>query len=284
MIKFLKRLHINIFTLLLMAAGIGMVFRLANIITFESTSASAISSARAVGETAAVETSKENAPPLTPEQIKKSIEETAKTVNSDAKLPEEGADSIQPPSTGEKKDVPADTSSEARSFSASEIEVLQSLSKRRDELNKREQQLGAREALLRAAEQEVDKKVTELNTLKADIEKLLGQQQTMEDSRILSLVKIYEGMKPKEAATIFNTLDMDVLLAVISRMSERKSSPVLAAMDPNKARIVTIKLAEQRQLPATPKPSPVAPPALIPNEAPADEEAPEAAPAAPATP
>ena len=233
-----------------MAAGIGMVFRLANIITFESTSASTISSAGAVEEAAKVETSKENAPPLTPEQVKKSVEETAKIVNSDAKLPEEGAegkDSIQPPGANEKKDVPADTSSETRAFSASEIEVLQSLSKRRDELNKREQQLGAREALLKAAEQEVDKKVTELNGLKADIEKLLGQQQTMEDGRITSLVKIYEGMKPKEAATIFNTLDMDVLLAVISRMSERKSSPVLAAMDQNKARIVTIKLAEQRQ-------------------------------------
>jgi flagellar motility protein MotE (MotC chaperone) len=139
-------------------------------------------------------------------------------------------------------------------------------------LDKREQQLGAREALLKAAEQEVDKKVAELNTLKADIEKLLGQQQTMEETRIVSLVKIYEGMKPKEAATIFNTLDMDVLLAVISRMSERKSSPVLAAMDPNKARIVTIKLAEQRKLPSAPaqKPAPAAP---APQSAPAEEGA-----------
>ena len=71
----------------------------------------------------------------------------------------------------------------------------------------------------------------------------------MEEERLTSLVKIYENMKPKEAATIFNTLDLDVLLAVVGRMNERKTSPILAAMDPDKARIVTIKLAEQRKLP-----------------------------------
>lgn len=81
----------------------------------------------------------------------------------------------------------------------------------------------------------------------------------MEEDRITSLVKIYEGMKPKEAATIFNTLDMDVLLSVISRMSERKSSPVLAAMAPDKARLVTIRLAAQRKLPDMPKPTAITP-------------------------
>ena len=106
-------------------------------------------------------------------------------------------------------------------------------------------------ALLKAAEKEIDRKVEELKKLKTEIESLLGQQQKMEEARIVSLVKIYESMKPKEAAIIFNTLDMDVLLAVVGRMNERRLSPILASMDPEKARIVTIKLAEQRQLPGS---------------------------------
>ena len=65
-------------------------------------------------------------------------------------------------------------------------------------------------------------------------------------------MKIYEGMKAKDAANIFNTLDIDVLLAVMSRMSERKSAPVLAEMDPERARTVTILLAQQKQIPSIP--------------------------------
>ncbi len=137
-------------------------------------------------------------------------------------------------------------------FSASEVEILQSLSKRRDELDKREQQISQREALLKAAGVEVDRKIAELNKIRSELEDLLNKQKTAEDERINSLVKIYQNMKPKDAARIFDTLDMDVLLPVIGKMSDRAASPVLAAMDPDKARQVTIKLAEQRKLPTLP--------------------------------
>ena len=84
-------------------------------------------------------------------------------------------------------------------------------------------------------------------TIKNEIEALLKEQSAEEQSRINSLVKIYEGMKAKDAARIFNTLDMDVLIMVMSRMSERKSSPILAEMSPDRARTVTLLLAQQKQ-------------------------------------
>ena len=134
-------------------------------------------------------------------------------------------------------------------FSETEIEVLQSLAKRRDAIEAREQLLMQREALLEAAEQEVDLKITELANLRADIERLLGQQEKVQEERLRSMVKIYESMKPKEAAAIFNTMDMDILLSVLSRMNERRSAPIFAAMSPERAQQVTIRLVEQSQLP-----------------------------------
>jgi len=227
--SFLKKLPVNIFTLLMILAGTVFIFRAVNLITYGThpDNASAIISARAQ------QAVNEEPPPMGKENIA--------PTDSTEKLPD-----IKLPGA-----LPPDTSSPdtQRTFSASEIEVLQSLAKRRDELNKREQELAAREALLNAAEQEVDRKITELNKLRSELEKLLGQQQNMEAERITSLVKIYENMKPKEAADIFNTLDMDILLAVISRMAERKSSPILAAMNTERARLVTIRLAEMRKLP-----------------------------------
>lgn len=133
--------------------------------------------------------------------------------------------------------------------SSVKMELFEDLSKRRDDLDKYEKNLHMREALLKATEQELDRKYQELTKLRKEIEGLLDNQSDEEEKRVASLVKIYEGMKPKDAARIFNTLDIDVLLAVVSRMSERKVSPVLAAMNPERVRTVTIMLVEQKQLP-----------------------------------
>ena len=70
-----------------------------------------------------------------------------------------------------------------------------------------------------------------------------------------SLVKVYENMKPKDAARIFEKLDMPVLLQVVERMKEQKLAAVLAEMDPGKAKSVTIELATQHQLPAKTTPA-----------------------------
>jgi flagellar motility protein MotE (MotC chaperone) len=137
-------------------------------------------------------------------------------------------------------------------FSTVRTELYDNLGKRREELDKREADMVTREALLRAAEQEIDRKYNELAQLRGEIEKLLQKQSDEEQARIVSLVKIYEGMKPADAARIFDTLDIDVLMQVMSKMSERKLSPVMAAMNPERAKTMTIMLAEQKQLPSLP--------------------------------
>lgn len=138
-------------------------------------------------------------------------------------------------------------------FSQATRDVLENMADRRKALDVRERELATREALLRAAEQELERKFEEMSNLRAEIEGLLVQQSEEEQARIQSLVKIYEGMKPKEAARIFNTLDLDVLTSVLSRMSERRLSPILANMEPERARTVTILLAQEKQLPDFPQ-------------------------------
>lgn len=231
--NFLKKLPMNIFTLLAITAGLAFAFRLVNMATYATHDIGSIAEARAQQ---AVD---EQPPPMTAQDVTAANRPAPPLTQADINLP------------AINNDIPPDTSSTAgqRAFTAPEIEVLQSLARRREELDKREQALTAREALLTAAEQEVDRKIAELNKLRGELEALLGKQEKMEEERITSLVKIYENMKPKEAAAIFNTLDMDILLAVVSRMSERKTSPILASMNTERARLLTIKLAEMRKLP-----------------------------------
>lgn len=133
--------------------------------------------------------------------------------------------------------------------SESEMQVLQSLSKRREELVGRERQLEMRETMLKATEQRVDQKIAKLSSLQSEIQKLLHQNDQAEEERLRSLVKVYEAMKPKDAARIFENLDQNVLLDVTERMKEAKIAPILASMDPAAAQAVTVKLATRRKLP-----------------------------------
>lgn len=137
-------------------------------------------------------------------------------------------------------------------FTDVKIEMFQDLATRRKALEQKEKELATREALLSAAEQELDRKFQELAVIRSDIENLLERQSEQEKERIKSLVSIYEGMKAQQAARIFDTLDLDILVTVLSQMTERKVSPILAAMNPERARTVTIMLAEQKQLPSLP--------------------------------
>ena len=59
-------------------------------------------------------------------------------------------------------------------------------------------------------------------------------------------MKLYEGMRPRDAAAIFNALDKTVLLELLDRMKPGKASPVLASMEPEKARQITTDLAAKR--------------------------------------
>ena len=130
-----------------------------------------------------------------------------------------------------------------------EIDLLQKLAERREELEKSVQEMSIREGILNAAELRIDRKIQELRGLQAAIDNLIKKHDDQEETKIRSLVKIYENMKPKDAARIFEELDMDTLLLVAERMKERKLAPVMAQMKPTKAKDVTIRLSTLRSLP-----------------------------------
>lgn len=132
------------------------------------------------------------------------------------------------------------------SISEAERSVLLELRQHREELDAREATLAARESVMTAAEQKLTARVTELQTLQKKLESLDAARKEREDTSWQGLVKLYAAMKPRDAAAIFNDLDQPVLLQVIDRMKEAKAAPILAAMQPDKARDLTAKLADMR--------------------------------------
>ena len=113
-------------------------------------------------------------------------------------------------------------------------------------IEERERAVSEREAAVAAADQRLAQRVAELQALQARLQALDGGLKERDEANWTGLVKMYEAMKPRDAATIFNSLDKPVLLEILDRMKPVKASPVLASMDAEKARQVTSDLAAKR--------------------------------------
>ena len=136
-----------------------------------------------------------------------------------------------------------------QSFTASEIELLQRLAERRATIDEQAKELDVREAMLRAAEARIDGKISELQQLEQTLTELVAEADAQEQAKINTLVNIYGAMKPKDAARIFNDLDMPILITVVESMRENKVAPILAQMDAVKATAVTEALSVRKQIP-----------------------------------
>jgi flagellar motility protein MotE (MotC chaperone) len=126
---------------------------------------------------------------------------------------------------------------------ASEVQLLERLSVRRDELEQREAELEMRMALVEAAEKRIDERTSALEALEARINAMVDEKRTLEEAQFVAVVSMYETKKPKDAAAIFDQLDMPVLLRVARAVNPRKMAPIMAKMNPTKAMQLTAGLA-----------------------------------------
>ncbi|MFZ5720844.1 MAG: MotE family protein [Pseudomonadota bacterium] len=130
-------------------------------------------------------------------------------------------------------------------LSPAELQVLQSLGQRRGQLDAREADLNTQLALMAAAEAKLDAKIKSLNGLKAEVKGLLQQTDAKEQGEIDRLVKVFEGMKAKDAAPRMVALDDSVRIPIAARMKERSLAAIVASMPPAEAKKLTEALARR---------------------------------------
>ena len=130
-------------------------------------------------------------------------------------------------------------------LSPAELQVLQSLGNRRGELDQRANDLDTQVQLIAAAQTKLDARIQQMNQLKADIQALLGQADSQAQSETDRLVRVYEAMKPKDAAQRFTLMDDSVRLPMAAKMKERALSAILAQMPAEDAKALTEKLAKR---------------------------------------
>jgi flagellar motility protein MotE (MotC chaperone) len=129
---------------------------------------------------------------------------------------------------------------------AGERALLVRLQQRREELDARARELDLRESLLKAAEKKLETDQSAGKTVKGGPDgggaAAQGRDEN-ESARFKSVVTIYETMKPKDAAKIFDRLDVRVLIEMASQIKPQRMSEIMAQMSPEAAERLTIELA-----------------------------------------
>jgi flagellar motility protein MotE (MotC chaperone) len=134
---------------------------------------------------------------------------------------------------------------QGQSVSPSERAILERLQARRQELEARAREIDIRESLLKAAEKRIESRTEELKAIESRITTATDQKNEAEATRFKGLVTMYEGMKPKDAAKVFDRLEMSVLLEISSQIAPRKMSDILGLMSTEAAERLTVELAHR---------------------------------------
>jgi flagellar motility protein MotE (MotC chaperone) len=129
------------------------------------------------------------------------------------------------------------------------VQVLQALGARRQALESRGEQLETQDALMLAAEQRLNERLAELRQLETTVNDLLGHLDEEQETRLAALVDVYQRMRSKDAATVFDGLNDDVLVQVASRMRQANLAEIMGRMNPNRARQLTQMLADRARPP-----------------------------------
>jgi flagellar motility protein MotE (MotC chaperone) len=132
-----------------------------------------------------------------------------------------------------------------QSVSPSERAILERLQSRRQELEARAREIDIRESLLKSAEKRIEGRVEEMKGIESRIATATDQKNEAEAARFKGLVTMYENMKPKDAAKVFDRLEMSVLFDLASKIAPRKMSDILGQMSPAAAERLTVEMARR---------------------------------------
>ena len=134
---------------------------------------------------------------------------------------------------------------QGQAVSPSERAILERLQTRRQELDARSREIEIRESLLKAAEKRAEGRVEELKAVESRITVAAQQKAEAEAARFKSIITMYEGMKPKDAAKVFDRLEMPVLFEIASQIAPRKMADILGQMSPEVAERLTVEMARR---------------------------------------
>lgn len=133
-------------------------------------------------------------------------------------------------------------------------DYIYKLTERKKALDLREEELSKKAAEIEAQKVLVEKKLTELEEYRIKISTMLQDRIKADDAKVETLVQVYTSMKPSQAAKIFETMDEDLVIDILSRMKKKSAAEILNLIKTEKAQAFAERYAGYRLPASIPKP------------------------------
>ncbi len=126
------------------------------------------------------------------------------------------------------------------------LQLLKELKEREEKINAQEEELKQKEARISSLQESLDKRIEEMKSLRLQLEELIKLRADLSEKNIRQLVKVYENMKPAEAAQVISNVDRELAIQVLLRMKGKKAGKILGAMKPKTAILLSDEISKRR--------------------------------------
>lgn len=96
-------------------------------------------------------------------------------------------------------------------------------------------------------EKKEETKSKDVKVSQKEIEAQIKAREEAEKKRISKLARIYQNMKPEEAAKALNEVNLDTVVLILQKMDEATAGQIIAKMDPSKAGRITQMMFDGQQ-------------------------------------
>ena len=122
-------------------------------------------------------------------------------------------------------------------------EMLAAFEARERRIEQREASIRDRMQALQVADQQVQQKLTDLTEAEARLRETMALAETAAEGDLDRLTKVYESMKPKQAAALFEQMNPNFAAGFLGRMRPASAAQIMAGLSPEAAHRFSVVLA-----------------------------------------
>ncbi len=122
-------------------------------------------------------------------------------------------------------------------------ELLTQLLRREEALAIREAAVLDKEKALQIADQAIEGRLAALQEAEENLRETLAYAEKAAETDLTRLTDVYQNMKPKDAAALFETMDPGFAAGFLSRMPPDAAAGVLAGLSPESAYTISVIMA-----------------------------------------
>lgn len=121
------------------------------------------------------------------------------------------------------------------------------LRERKEQLDLREAELNQLEEELQRQKAEIEQRIGELSQIRKDIATTLEDRVQADEGKVKKLVDLYSTMKPKQAADVIATIELDLAVQVLANMKKKSAADIMNVLPAEKAKELSERLTGYRR-------------------------------------